>query len=55
MIILWPTCCQTTVARLILFVLVYFVMFDYYLGHSRKNCNTGSTRGESGASPVHLT
>ena len=28
MIILWPTCCQTTVARLILFVLVYFVMFD---------------------------
>ena len=34
----------------------YSYSFSFiYLGHSRKDCNTGPTRGESGASPGHLT
>ena len=30
------------------------VIVGIWLGHSRKDCNTGPTRGESRASPGHL-
>ena len=41
--------------RIVFAYLFTICLFVYYLlGHSRKDCNTGPTRGESGASPGHL-